>query len=158
MGTRGQAFAVADLVADVLRHADVVFANCEAALLDKDDDAVATKGMHFCADARSADGLCAAGFNAMSCANNHIRDGGPEALLRGRGLCTARRRPVERTRQDVVKEADNSCDLEGFAKVPANSHFVCLGCKRLSRAGTCGLYLRVPWMFPHWSANRAVSA
>ena len=71
-----------DLVADVLADADVVFGNCEAPLIDKDGDAVQTKGMHFFADARSAVGLRGAGFTVMSCANNHIRDRGPEALLR----------------------------------------------------------------------------
>jgi hypothetical protein len=73
-----------ELVAEVIGDADVVFGNCEAPLIDKDGDGdqVATKGMHFAADARSALGLQEAGFNVMSCANNHICDRGPDALLR----------------------------------------------------------------------------
>jgi len=34
---------------------------------------------------------------------------------------------------------DGSSPSEGFAKAPANSHFACLGCKRLSHAGTRGV-------------------
>jgi hypothetical protein len=65
-------------VEDVLDQADVVFGNCEAPF---GGDAVPTRGALLVAGAASAGGLKSAGFNVMSCANNHILDAGPENML-----------------------------------------------------------------------------
>jgi poly-gamma-glutamate synthesis protein (capsule biosynthesis protein) len=105
------------LVTDVIGDADIVFGNCEAPLIEKDAETNQgkTKGVHFSADARSAAGLRAAGFNVMSCANNHICDQGPDVLmntlsvLRAHGIATAgagedaasaRQPAIVRTRHD----------------------------------------------------------
>jgi poly-gamma-glutamate synthesis protein (capsule biosynthesis protein) len=103
------------LVRDVLGAADVIFGNCEAPL---STGAGTTHDTSFIAPASSAAGLKDAGFNVMSCANNHIMDAGVDVLLgtldtlRSRGIATAgagsdvveahRHAVVRTSRQDTV--------------------------------------------------------
>jgi poly-gamma-glutamate synthesis protein (capsule biosynthesis protein) len=80
------------LVQGVLGAADVVFGNCEAPL---STGAGTTHDTSFIASATSAAGLKAAGFNVLSCANNHVMDAGADVLLatldtlRSHGIATA---------------------------------------------------------------------
>jgi poly-gamma-glutamate synthesis protein (capsule biosynthesis protein) len=69
------------LVRDVLGAADVVFGNCEAPLSTGSAESATTHDTSFVAHASSAAGLRDAGFNVMSCANNHILDAGVDGLL-----------------------------------------------------------------------------
>jgi poly-gamma-glutamate synthesis protein (capsule biosynthesis protein) len=80
------------LVQDVLGAADIVFGNCEAPL---STGSGTTHDTSFVARATSAAGLKAAGFNVLSCANNHVMDAGADVLiatldsLRSQGIATA---------------------------------------------------------------------
>jgi poly-gamma-glutamate synthesis protein (capsule biosynthesis protein) len=80
------------LVRDVLGAADIVFGNCEAPL---STGGGTTHDTSFIARATSAAGLKDAGFNVMSCANNHVMDAGVDVLLatldtlRSQGIATA---------------------------------------------------------------------
>jgi poly-gamma-glutamate synthesis protein (capsule biosynthesis protein) len=80
------------LVRGVLGTADIVFGNCEAPL---SNGAGTTHDTSFMAHAASAAGLKDAGFNVMSCANNHVMDAGVDGLLatldtlRSQGIATA---------------------------------------------------------------------
>lgn len=80
------------LVRDLLDAADVVFGNCEVPL---SAGPATTRDTSFVANAKSAAGLRSAGFNVMSCANNHIMDEGVDVLLstlsalRSTGIATA---------------------------------------------------------------------
>lgn len=66
-------------VAEMLRSADLTFANLECPI----SDAGRERGhlYSFRADPRALEGLLFAGFDVVSLANNHAYDWGPEALL-----------------------------------------------------------------------------
>lgn len=101
------------LVGEVLRSADVVFGNCEAPIVEGPKE---TRDTSFVAGAASATGLRSAGFNLMSCANNHVMDEGPNgllstlALLRAAGVATAGggMDEVEARRPAVVRSASGA--------------------------------------------------
>jgi poly-gamma-glutamate capsule biosynthesis protein CapA/YwtB (metallophosphatase superfamily) len=67
------------LAAPVLSAADVLFGNCEGVYTD---GAVRSPGagIPVVSGLRNAQGLAAASFDVMNCANNHIVDGGHEGL------------------------------------------------------------------------------
>lgn len=64
--------------ADVFRSADIAFANLENPLSERGVSSGNTYS--FRADPRTVEGLAAAGFDAVSVANNHIWDYGEDAL------------------------------------------------------------------------------
>lgn len=66
-------------VADLLAGADITFGNLEGPFCEKPP--YPAEGMIFRVPPRGIDGLLEAGFDVVSVANNHIRDGG-EACLR----------------------------------------------------------------------------
>ena len=63
---------------DVLSAADITFGNLEGPFCEK--PSYPTEGMIFRVPPRGMDGLLAAGFDVVSVANNHIRDGGETCL------------------------------------------------------------------------------
>jgi poly-gamma-glutamate capsule biosynthesis protein CapA/YwtB (metallophosphatase superfamily) len=65
-------------VAEFLRSADIVFANCEQALSDK---GCPNPEQAAYSDPRNIPALLDAGIDVVSLANNHTQDWGPEALL-----------------------------------------------------------------------------
>ncbi|MDQ6898158.1 MAG: CapA family protein [Candidatus Dormibacteraeota bacterium] len=72
-------------VAPLLNAADVVFGNCEGVYTDRQEQAPSA-GIAVISPSHNIAGLGRAGFDVMSCANNHIVDGGHGALaetLRG---------------------------------------------------------------------------
>jgi hypothetical protein len=79
------------LAAPVLSAADVLFGNCEGVYTDGAVRAPSA-GIPVVSGLRNAQGLAAASFDVMNCANNHIGDGGHEGLadtlaaLRGLGI------------------------------------------------------------------------
>jgi len=66
-------------IVDIISSGDLNFANLESPLSDRGERV--DKKYAFCAPAYTAEVLTLGGFNAVSLANNHILDYGPEALL-----------------------------------------------------------------------------
>lgn len=66
-------------IAPVLSRGDLVFANLECPLSDRGSPV--QKTYTFCACPAAVEALALSGINAVSLANNHILDYGPEALL-----------------------------------------------------------------------------
>ncbi|MBO9521358.1 MAG: CapA family protein [Nocardioidaceae bacterium] len=64
-----------DLVAGTLEQADVLFGNSEAAYTDRPTRVPGT-GIRVVSDPRNVTALRPAGFDVVSCANNHMLDGG----------------------------------------------------------------------------------
>ena len=82
-------------------EADIVFGNCEGVYSDRPRQAPSHK--HFCGAPRAHGAfLGEVGFDVMTCANNHMIDGGYEGLadtlelLRGQGIADDRRRREHR--------------------------------------------------------------
>lgn len=65
-------------VADVLRSADIAYANCEQALSDKGYPNPIQSAHH---DSRALNAFLSAGFDVVSLANNHVLDWDREALI-----------------------------------------------------------------------------
>jgi poly-gamma-glutamate capsule biosynthesis protein CapA/YwtB (metallophosphatase superfamily) len=75
---RGQPETIFQHVADVLRAADVTFANCEQTYSDK---GYLIRGHGTNSESRNLPALLYAGFDVISLANNHTLDWSTEALL-----------------------------------------------------------------------------
>lgn len=69
--------SIFDHVADVIRSADIAYANCEQALSDKGVANPIQAAHH---DSRNLNAFLSAGFDVVSLANNHSLDWGKEAL------------------------------------------------------------------------------
>jgi Bacterial capsule synthesis protein PGA_cap len=67
-------------IRDLLTSGDVVFGNCEA-VYAAEPSIPPHVGAAIVADPSNVAGLIAAGFTVMSCANNHIGDGGQAAMF-----------------------------------------------------------------------------
>jgi poly-gamma-glutamate synthesis protein (capsule biosynthesis protein) len=82
-----------DRIADTLQQADVVFGNSEV-VYTRHRTRVPGTGIRVVSDPRNAAALEAAGFDVMSCANNHMLDAGYEGMaeslevLTGHGIAT----------------------------------------------------------------------
>jgi poly-gamma-glutamate synthesis protein (capsule biosynthesis protein) len=68
-----------ELVRDLMSEADLCFANCEGVYAD-DADVPTSSPLPLVAPRAAAQGLRGSGIDVMSCANNHIFDGGAPAL------------------------------------------------------------------------------
>jgi poly-gamma-glutamate capsule biosynthesis protein CapA/YwtB (metallophosphatase superfamily) len=67
-------------VKECFADADLVFGNCEGVFSDRITRPPATN-WEVVAEPHNVEGLQAAGFDVMACANNHIMDGGVEGML-----------------------------------------------------------------------------
>jgi poly-gamma-glutamate synthesis protein (capsule biosynthesis protein) len=99
---------------DVLRTADISFANCETTYSDRGTKAAGIVGM-MRAHPRNVAGLSDAGFDILSFANNHHLDAGPEAFLdtlealRGVGIRTCGAGPnITAAREPTVLERNGT--------------------------------------------------
>ena len=103
---------------------DIVFGNCEGVYSDRPSRAPSHK--HFCgAPLARGSFLGEVGFDVMTCANNHMIDGGYDALadtlelLRGQGIATtgAGENIVEATRPAILERSGIRVAFLGFATV-----------------------------------------
>ncbi|MEA2318094.1 MAG: hypothetical protein QOD44_2283 [Solirubrobacteraceae bacterium] len=134
---RVSVFAVGDVFPDVpdgaaafrtleplFRTADVVFGNCEGVYSDRPARAPSHK--HFCGAPRKHGAMLGdVGFDVMTCANNHMIDGGYEgladtlAVLRDQGIAVtgAGEDIDEATRPAIVERAGLRIAFLGFCTV-----------------------------------------
>src|SRR5579864_8592619 len=103
---------------------DIVFGNCEGVYSDRPSRAPSHK--HFCgAPLVRGSFLGEVGFDVMTCANNHMIDGGYDALadtlalLRGQGIATtgAGENIVEATRPAILEHDGVRIAFLGFCTV-----------------------------------------
>jgi poly-gamma-glutamate synthesis protein (capsule biosynthesis protein) len=104
--------------------ADIVFGNCEGVYSDRPARAPSHK--HFCGGPRAHGAFLAeVGFDVMTCANNHMIDGGYEGLadtlelLRGQGIATtgAGENIAEATRPAILERNGIRVAFLGFCTV-----------------------------------------
>lgn len=76
-------------VQDVLLAPQILFANLESPYTDQPRRPLTASAANVCPRAHNLDVFAPAGFHVMSMANNHIMDGGPEAMLETRARLRA---------------------------------------------------------------------